>query len=477
QASIRVTEGETYERFVDESLHVNAEYLFFEAARIVKDSEVVVGDDDIKKYYNENQDEFKQRATRRLKYILFPETPTFEDTTGVLRDLNEFTRQAKIGTDFLLLVKTYSEVPLSQAFFKRGELSSLRDSAAFSAKVGEIIGPLVDTDGYHLLKVLEERKGTDEVIQASHILLYVSSGKDSTEVWNQARQLTQRAKKGEDFARLAREFSRDGSAMRGGDLGWFGKGRMVKPFEEAAFKAKVGEVVGPVRSQFGLHVIKLTGRSNREVKIADITMRVKASSQTKTQIRDRANDFSYLASQADFDEEASLSKYPVQETPPFSKGTVIPGIGFNDEVQRFAYEKKLGDASEALKTTGGYGVFKITEVKEEGVRPLAEVKEIIRAKVLLKKKIARVSENAKQVRSKLQPTDSLGIVLKFDSTLKVTKTGDFTPSTWLPNIGRDNDFLGKVLTLKVGEISPAFAGGRGYFIVKLLGRTEPDTAR
>jgi hypothetical protein len=80
------------------------------------------------------------------------------------------------------------------------------------------------------------------------------------------------------------------------------------------------------------------------------------------------------------------------------------------------------------------------------------------------------------MRSKLQPTDSLGVISKFDPILKVVKTGDFTPSRWLPNLGRDEEFIGKVLSLKVGEISQAFAERRGYFIVKLLDRTEPDSA-
>ncbi len=67
------------------------------------------------------------------------------------------------------------------------------------------------------------------------------------------------------FAEFAREHSQDndkddGSAQRGGDLGWFGKGSMVKPFEAAAFGAKLGEIIGPVKSEFGYHIIQVTGR-------------------------------------------------------------------------------------------------------------------------------------------------------------------------------------------------------------------------
>lgn len=77
----------------------------------------------------------------------------------------------------------------------------------------------------------------------------------------EALQVLERIKKGESFADLAREVSIDrGSGKRGGDLGLFGRGQMVKPFEEAAFKLKKGELsLEPVRTQFGYHIIKRAG--------------------------------------------------------------------------------------------------------------------------------------------------------------------------------------------------------------------------
>lgn len=477
QAAVRVSEREVYDRFLEDNLKMNVEYVFFDAASLVKDSDVTITDDDIRKYYLENQAEFKRRATRKLKYVLFPEKPSSEDTAAVIQDLEEFARQARAGSNFEELVKAHSELPLTDAFFKRGELSPVRDSVVFSGKVGEIYGPIKDDDGYHLLKILEERRGKEVSIRASQILLHVPMGKDSIAAWAKARQLYQRAKRGEDFASLAREHSIDASAAKGGDLGWFGTGRMVKPFEDAAFKAKVGEVVGPVRSYLGLHIIKVTGRENREVKIADLFQPVRPSSQTKSKILERASDFSYLASEGDFDKEASLGNYQVQETLPFEEGTVIPGVGYNPEVSRFAFGNKLGAISEPIKTHNGYGVFKIVEAQSEGVRPLPEVKETIRSKVLLRKKIDKVGEYAKQMRNKLQPGDSLGVLAAYDTTLKVVKTGDFTPKTWLPNIGRDYGFVGKALSLNIGEISAPFAAPRGYYIMKLLSKTEPDSAQ
>jgi len=88
-------------------------------------------------------------------------------------------------------------------------------------------------------------------IKCSHILVNKQS---------EALAIVERLKKGEKFGKLAKELSIDtGSAKRDGSLGYFGRGMMVKPFEEAAFKLEVGAVSEPVKSEFGYHLIKRLG--------------------------------------------------------------------------------------------------------------------------------------------------------------------------------------------------------------------------
>ncbi|RLI08484.1 peptidylprolyl isomerase [Candidatus Bathyarchaeota archaeon] len=87
-------------------------------------------------------------------------------------------------------------------------------------------------------------------IRASHILV---------EKHSQALRVLEELKKGADFGELASRYSQSPSRKRGGDLGFFGRGQMVKEFERAAFALKVGEVSQPVKTQFGYHIIKKTG--------------------------------------------------------------------------------------------------------------------------------------------------------------------------------------------------------------------------
>lgn len=86
-----------------------------------------------------------------------------------------------------------------------------------------------------------------EKIRCAHILV---------EKMSTAQEVLDRINKGESFAKLAEEYSMDGTRKRGGDLGYFGRGVMVKEFEEAAFKLEKGQVSGLVRTQFGYHIIK-----------------------------------------------------------------------------------------------------------------------------------------------------------------------------------------------------------------------------
>ena len=85
-------------------------------------------------------------------------------------------------------------------------------------------------------------------VNASHIL--VSNSRD-------AEGIMIRLSKGEDFQQLAKRFSKCPSKSKGGNLGWFGKGEMVPEFEKACFEGEKGQIVGPVKTEFGYHIIKI----------------------------------------------------------------------------------------------------------------------------------------------------------------------------------------------------------------------------
>ena len=125
------------------------------------------------------------------------------------------------------------------------------EDAAFALEIGEISEPVETEFGWHIIKRidLEEELPPMETIGAKHILVATKE---------EAEEILAKLNEGAEFDALAQEFSTCPSGKTGGDLGEFGHGQMVKPFEDAAFALEVGEVSEPVETQFGWHIIQRT---------------------------------------------------------------------------------------------------------------------------------------------------------------------------------------------------------------------------
>ena len=473
-ASVGVTEGEVMRRFADQNQQYSAMVAFADAGTVVADSDVTVTDADLRAYYDEHIESYRVPASRTLKYVVFPIMPTAADSAARIAEMDDLARKAREGADFLDLAAMYSDTRDSGAYFKHGELAAGVEGDVFAARPGDIVGPITDNGTLHLLKVLDARRGNTDYVRASHILFRLEG--DTVAVKELAARVARDAKRGAEFGALAREYSKDASnAGKGGDLGWFSRGRMVPEFERAAFGAQVGEVVGPVRTAFGLHVIKVTGRDARELKLASIKIPIEASAQTRNDLVDRARDFAYNSRETDLPREAEQLGLRVQEATVTEQGGAIPGLGIDESVNRWAFSETVGTISEPFLIQNSYAVFAVADAKDEGFRPFDELKESLRPLALRTKKLERATEIAADLRSKLGPADSVTRVQELNPAVTVTRTGEFSLSGAIPVAGRDPAFIGAVSALNVGEISPAVKGTRGAYLIQLLSRTEIDS--
>jgi parvulin-like peptidyl-prolyl isomerase len=477
-SSVRVTDDEVKKKFIDQNTSMEIEYLQFDPNRFFPDSAISVSDDDVRKHYNANQEELKIRAARKIKSVLFSLVPSHEDSLAVQQEINRVYSQAKSGMDFLELAKTYSESPAKGDFYKHGELSRPQETVIFAGKKGEIVGPVMDFDGAHLFKILDERKGKNDYVRASHILLTAVSGADSTKKIQKAQNLLKQVRSGANFAELAKLNSEDfGNAVSGGDLGWNAREGWVKQFSDAAFRAKVGEVVGPVRTQFGWHLIKVTGRDNRELKLSSILLKLKSSSQTNDATHKQAEEFSVLAKSEGFEKAAEFSKYEVRESPEFVRTGTIPGIGLSESVMNFAFSNSVGKISEPIGIRGGVVVVKVSEIRDEGVQPLDNVKNIVRSMFLRVKKMEKLKPIVDEFSKTLQPNTDLVAAAKSRPEIIAQKTTPFKPTDAVPNLGQDMAITGVALSLTAGEISKPFEGLRGYYIIRLASKSALDSTK
>ncbi len=173
----------------------------------------------------------------------------------------------KHGADFAELAKKYSEHIYTKNnggdlyYITVNQIIPAIEDAMYKTPVGEVYPEPVKTPyGYHIIKVTERQPRVYK-IRARHILVkYIKKdGKiDTAATLAKAEEIYEKIKNGGDFAKLAKEYSDDkGSAKNGGDLGYFQRRQMVKPFDEAVFKMKPGEVSKPVQTRYGFHIIKV----------------------------------------------------------------------------------------------------------------------------------------------------------------------------------------------------------------------------
>jgi peptidyl-prolyl cis-trans isomerase D len=224
---------------------------------------------------------------------------------------------------------------------------------------------------------------TPEQVRASHILLK-TDGKDEAAVRAKAEALLKQVRGGANFAELAKKNSEDeGSAKNGGDLDYFGRGRMVKEFEDAAFALQPGQVSDLVKSPFGFHIIKVVDKKAGAVRtlaearqeIADRLAYERAQADAST-LADQVGV--ELKTAADLDRVGAARKLTVQESGFFLKDEPVAGLGPVPEITEQAFAQKEGTVTGPIRTARGMIFFTPTGSQPSRLPAIAEVKDKVR---------------------------------------------------------------------------------------------------
>jgi len=422
--NVKVSEAELLERFKWQERKVRVEYVAFKPAAYEADLEI--SPEAVEAYFSEHRKSYETPPKVKVAYVRF--------------GFDDYRNEIDISQEEI------------QAHFDRNK----------------------------------ETYGTPKKVRARHILFQLESGTTAEEqeaAKNRAWVVMEEAKSGKDFAQLAKRYSDDpGSKDQGGDLGFFTKDRMVKPFSDVAFAMAPGEVSEPVLTRFGWHIIKV--EAVQEAKTADLE---KVADEIRDQlVKDAAKRLAYNEAErfyeagygADHIRDVSVSgDVEIRETPFFARNEPVPGIVQGRDFARVAFTLEDGQISEPLALSDGYYILEVTHRKAPEIPQFASVQDQV------KKDLARVeaAEMAQQEAAAfLQSVKEATAFETAANTFGVTveDTGFFKRSDTVPGIGRTRSFVETAFSLDAEDplVDTVVEGGEAYYVIRLKAHQEADMA-
>jgi len=315
------------------------------------------------------------------------------------------------------------------------------------------------------------------------------SSDDSSRALDECQEIINQLNNGSDFSELANTYTQDpGNQVspdsgRGGDLGWFGKGQMVKPFEEAAFVAKAGDVVGPVLSQFGYHIIKVNDRRNEndkeEINASHILLKIEMGPNTNDALKRKSTLFSYDASDPKIGFSAALDSHQVttkKVTKILDETTTLQNFGAFRQAVRFAYNSEVNDVSDPMQNDRYFIVAKLDSVLAEGSKSFEEVQNQIQNSINQERQFSQAKKLAEELREELGKGSTFQQLKdNFENIDLITGDKKLLIRSF-QSLGKSNYFVGALASAKKGDIIGPLKTPRGYGIVNIVDISPIDSS-
>jgi peptidyl-prolyl cis-trans isomerase D len=316
----------------------------------------------------------------------------------------------------------------------------------------------------------------EEQVRARHILVMVNDKRDDAQAAARIQEAKKKLDGGADFAQVAREYSDDtASKDKGGDLGpYFGRNRMVKEFEDAAFSAPVGKVVGPVKSSFGYHLIEVLDKQpGGQQPFAAVSTQIRArltAERARQLAENRAKEIAgRLAANKPGNAEAlkALAQPPAvtfAEAGRIGAADPVPGIG--TAITTTAFSLKKGDVSPAVQVPQGWAVLYVKDVVPSHAPELKEVEPRVRAAIAGQKLQQLAQQKLEEARREMAQGKTLDQVAA-ELGVPVKETAEFGGQGAIPGIGYNPELTRAALALPTGQVGGPVADSQGAVLFQV----------
>lgn len=415
-AGAYIPEADLREGFMYDKEQRVLEYILFPLEAYA--NKVNVSDEEIKNYYEANQNQFAVAPQMDVEYLL-------------------------IGAEALADPQKVDEAAIA---------------AYYEKNAGQFVKP--------------------EKVHARHILFGVAEDADA-EAWDKAKEeiekLEKRIKEGkEDFAKLAQEYSQDGSAAQGGDLGWFAREQMVAPFADAAFALKPGDVSSPVRTQFGYHLIKSEEHSPAgKIPLAEASEDIRkrlAGEEALGKVQDVLEQIQMAVISGKSLQEAGIPyKLEVKQTGLVNASNLAQLLGIKPENASTLLTAKSGATLDTpFVGKDGYLLVHVKESRPQSVKPLMEVTPLIKENLVREQEKRLAAEAAAEARKTFTSELPQQLQSKVVKSEPISRSGD------VAGLGQNAALSKALFTAKPQEwLATAYTVDKGAVLARVIERIKP----
>ena len=491
-AGVNYTQADGKFEYTLQNDNVDIEYIQIPYSS-VEDSLISYSQSDLKKYINNNEDEFKVNSSRDIEYVIFEEKPSFEDEKAVKNRLSKFLKESKefnqvskleeitpsltTAKNIKEFINEYSESSFDSIYLPKGSLPADHANLLFNLNIDQTYGPYLDGEYFKISRMLDKKIGGS--VRASHILVAYKGSQNANpnvsrsknEAKKEANNILRKIRKSpKSFTELAFEFSDGPSKSRGGDLGFVQDGNMVKPFNDFIFSKRIGST-GVVETDFGFHVIKVVAKDDL-VLLASITEKNVPSDATSDKVFNSATKLEMsLSKDEDLNALSNKENYTVKTV----NGIQIldndfPGLKDQRRIVQWLFNEStnVSDFKRFDLPKGGYLIAQVTKIVDEGLSNVQDVSYKVLPMVLKSKK-------ADFIISKNDNSLSLEEIAEINGTEVRKALALNQKNATITGSGLEPLVIGASFGTNINETSDFIIGENGIYKLKVIKRKDTNT--
>ena len=451
----------------------------------INDSLVSVSNSEVSKYIKDNPQDFEQKSTRDINYVIFSESPSAQDESdlrnkmnNLLNERSEYNQVSKLNEtlpgflstgDLEFFLSENSDIPYDSIYRPKGFYSSDHAQMIFNLENNNTYGPYIDGDFLKISKMINKKSNGN--VRASHILISYNGAQGASpqitrtkdEARNEANRILKLARSNSDsFSSYALEFSDGPSKTNGGDLGFFQEGTMVKPFNDYVFSNRVGRI-GLVETDFGFHVIKVVAKED-VVLVGTLALKNIPSERTSDSIFNIASKFEIdLADTSDINKTANNLDFEVKNLTSIGElDHDLPNMTSQRRLVQWLFEPEtnVNDYRRFDLSSGGYVIVQLTEKNQEGLMSPG----------LASLSVLPILKNKKKAKIIIKENKSFNTLeeLASNNGLEIQNVSALNQSTPIvAQAGFEPKVIGNAFRLDIEGVSSLFEGETGVYMIKL----------